>query len=233
MTDLRTLHDAFAELEHRADRAEMNRRVDTVDPAALPKRRPRTLRSMPVVATVAAVAALIVGANWLVPGDYAGTKVTGPTVPAGPPSTHEELVARFRAVLGDKATVVVTKTGRPQEFANDPDPQPSTGLSIEGSLTVNGVTGEFSLSIYLDRTCDNTVPPCQTPTECDESAQAAIPDYRNSYGVGFTCSRASADGRVKLDMQISGRRELGSHDPLRTPLSPVGLARVINSDLWW
>ena len=61
MSDLRTLHDAFAELERRADAAAAG-----TAPVVRPR---RAVRLVPVAATVVAVAGLVAGAVWLVPGD--------------------------------------------------------------------------------------------------------------------------------------------------------------------
>jgi hypothetical protein len=97
------------------------------------------------MATVIAVAILMVGAMWLVPGDSATTTV------AGPPMTVDELTARFQAVLGDEATFEVTGTGQPDEVANGG--QWPKGLSIEGTLNVDGVSGGFVLAIWPDRAC--------------------------------------------------------------------------------
>lgn len=69
MSDLRTLHDAFAELERQVDAAAAYR--------APVVRRRRAVRLVPVAATVVAVACLVAGAVWLMPGD-SGTHVSKP-----------------------------------------------------------------------------------------------------------------------------------------------------------
>lgn len=169
MSDLRTLHDAFAELERRADAAAAG-----TAPVVRPR---RTARLVPVAATVVAVAGLVAGAVWLAPGDpgtdVAGTPTTSsstaPTTREPVPTSPDDLVARFRAALGDTATVEVT-----QEFTVPPpsspppssmnpappetgsvgtprlaEPDTSTGTSVGaivgGTLTSADVTGSFVL----------------------------------------------------------------------------------------
>ncbi|MFD7656188.1 hypothetical protein ACFV4N_19630 [Actinosynnema sp. NPDC059797] len=167
MSDLRTLHDAFAELERRADAAAAG-----TAPVVRPR---RTARLVPVAATVVAVAGLVAGAVWLAPGDpgtdVAGTPTTSsstaPTTREPVPTSPDDLLARFRAALGDTATVEVT-----QEFTVPPpssknpappetgsvgtprlaEPDTSTGTSVGaivgGTLTSAGVTGSFALTTY-------------------------------------------------------------------------------------
>lgn len=138
MTDLQTLHDAFTELE---------RRADAVVPAARPQpHRARGFRLVPMVATMAAVAALAAGAVWVAPDDQAGTVGTAP-----PPTialTQEELSARFQAVLGETGTFEVTST---REITVGVDHHDAVGREIAGTLTVDGVTGTFELKIYAFR----------------------------------------------------------------------------------
>ncbi|GAB2860143.1 hypothetical protein [Lentzea nigeriaca] len=162
MSDLRTLHDAFAELE---------RRVDAAAAGTAPVVRPRrAVRLVPVAATVVAVAVLFAGAVWLVPGN-SGTPVAGPptiassttTARSPVPATPDELIARFRVVLGDTATFEVTDkhtlSGGPPSSKNNTPPgsgvvvpqtvnpdYPTTAL-IGGTLTTAGVTGSFSLTM--------------------------------------------------------------------------------------
>ena len=128
MTDLQTLHDAFTELE---------RRADAVVPVAR-TRRARRFRLVPIVATMAAVAALAAGAVWVAPGDTSTPVADDVTAVANLPST-EELAAKLKAMLGDMATFEVKKG------YVDPD---KLGVTIHGTLTANGVTGEFGLRVY-------------------------------------------------------------------------------------
>ncbi|QFZ18825.1 hypothetical protein [Saccharothrix syringae] len=163
MSDLRTLHDAFAELERRADAAAVS-----TAPVARPR---RTGRLVPVAATVVAVAGLVAGAVWLVPGDP-GTHAADPqaTSSTAPPTTAtrspvpaspDDLIARFRAVLGSTATFeATTKITVPGASpSNNPQPEtvtvltpqpgdPDSSALIGGTLTSAGVTGSFSLTIH-------------------------------------------------------------------------------------
>jgi hypothetical protein len=163
MSDLRTLHDAFSELE---------RRIDAAATRTAPVVRPRrAVRLVPVAATVVAVAALFAGAVWLVPGN-SGTPAAGPpaTAPSTTtarnaiPATPDDLIARFKVVLGDTATIDVTQkptlSGAPASSRNNAppgtalvvpetvDPDFPTHALVGGTLTSAGVTGSFSLLIH-------------------------------------------------------------------------------------
>lgn len=173
MSDLRTLHDAFAELERRADAAAAG-----TAPVARPR---RAVRPVPIAATVVAVAGLVAGAVWLVPGD-SGTHAASPsttssstapsttTARSSIPTSPDDLIARFRVVLGDTATFEVTEKTLvphlPSTTTTPPatnTPQPGTGAVVTpqpvdpdapthalvgGTLTSAGVTGSVSLTIY-------------------------------------------------------------------------------------
>jgi hypothetical protein len=130
----------------------------------------RAVRLVPIAATVVAVAGLVAGAVWLVPGD-SGTQAAGPpttssstapstTTARGPvPTSSDDLIARFRVVLGDTATFEVTdeETLPPPSSANAPqletvvtlapDPDGRFGAFVAGTLTSAGVTGSFALTI--------------------------------------------------------------------------------------
>jgi hypothetical protein len=173
MSDLRHLHDAFEELERRADAA-----YPGVAPIA-PKQR-RGFRLVPIGATVVTVGALAAGAVLLSPGNdappgnqAANTPTTSvaapPEAPRGIPDTPDDLIAQFRSVLGDTATFEVTETSggavspppaggppssaggggaetpRATEKGQSGDTLP--GAYIKGSLTASGVKGGFDLQI--------------------------------------------------------------------------------------
>ncbi|MBP2328460.1 hypothetical protein JOF56_008845 [Kibdelosporangium banguiense] len=164
MSDLRTLHDAFAELERRADATAVS-----TAPVARPR---RAVRLVPVAATVVAVAGLVAGAVWLVPGDSgtpaassqtSSSSTTPSTARGRVPTSPDDLIARFRGVLGDTATFEVTqkisvpgdspssKNNLPPGTGSVVTPQVATGAPtsalIVGTLTSAGVTGSFSLTI--------------------------------------------------------------------------------------
>lgn len=155
MSDLRTLHDAFAELE---------RRVDAAAAGTAPVVRPRrAVRLVPVAATVVVVAGLAAGAVWLVPGG-SGTPAAGPppssavstTSARSPvPTSPDDLIVRFKVVLGDTATFEVTqKLTVPKAL---PSKQPGSGVTkldgqngdafVVGTLTSAGVTGSFAMTV--------------------------------------------------------------------------------------
>lgn len=160
MSDLRTLHDAFAELERRIDAA-------GVAPVVRPR---RAVRLVPVAATVVAVASLFAGVVWLVPGD-SGTPAAGPpttapattTVRSPVPTSPDGLIARFRAVLGDTATFEVTQKHTLSEgpVSSKNNAPPGSGLVVPqtvnpdyptralifGTLSSAGVTGSFDLTV--------------------------------------------------------------------------------------
>ncbi|WP_434451056.1 hypothetical protein [Lentzea sp. E54] len=153
MSDLRTLHDAFAELDRRADAAALG--------TAPVVRARRAVRLVPVAATVVAVAGLVAGAVWLVPGDSGTHAASPPNTPSSTaaggsvPSSPDDLVARFRVVLGDAATFEVTQ--KMTVPLASPSKQPGPGVTrldgpdgspvVGGTLTSAGLTGSFSLTI--------------------------------------------------------------------------------------
>jgi len=183
MTDLRTLHDAFAELERRADAAGA--------PSTAPRpRRALGLRLVPVAATVVAVAGLAAGAMWLAPGDGGGTQAgsppttsstTAPPTSESPvPTSPEDLATSFKRVLGDTATFRIKDTAGGPGKGTVPPPTSQTperpvagsvttmtkidetdqspGAFINGVLTTKaGAKGGFDLQIYAgDPTAEAT-----------------------------------------------------------------------------
>ncbi|MBY8847279.1 hypothetical protein [Saccharothrix longispora] len=121
MSDLRALHDAFAELERRADAVTAERAFESTSPA----KSCTAPRPALVAAAVVVVAGAAAGTALLVPDDRPGTQVaassttdvptadlaTTASTPPAPPGTPEELAARLRAVLGGTATFTVTEAG--------------------------------------------------------------------------------------------------------------------------
>ncbi|MEV6240188.1 hypothetical protein [Lentzea sp. NPDC051838] len=158
MSDLRTLRDAFAELDRRADAA-----TTGTAPVVRPR---RVMRLVPVAATVAAVACLVAGAVWLVPRDP-GTQVAGPptTAPSTTtgrvslPTSPDDLIARFRVVLGDTATFEVTDKGTVPKASPSGQPGSEPGVIrldgpdgypfAGGTLTSADVTGSFNLAVHF------------------------------------------------------------------------------------
>lgn len=193
MTDLRTLTDAFAELERRADAA------SNVVPAGrlLELRRRRgasASRLLAVAATAAMVVGLAAGSALLasvgsgsgVDAPAAGSSTAPPPSTAAPPSSTEppppsaeappslvpnnsipgdgaDLAARFTAVLGGSATFTRIESG---PVARPPEPGATTarGIGIGGELTASGVSGTFDLAIYTTSPVDLLM--CNDPTSC-------------------------------------------------------------------
>ncbi|HEX6341488.1 hypothetical protein [Umezawaea sp.] len=269
MSDLRTLHDAFAELERRADAAAAGTATGTA-PVVRPR---RAVRLVPVAATVVAVAALVAGAVWLVPGDP-GSHVAGPQSPSSPapttttttargpvPATPEDLIARFRVVLGDTATFEVVKgvTVPPPSSANPA--QPGTGSAvapqredanaptsafIDGTLTSAGVTGGFSLTIYPgdsepDVWCDySRMEVCDVSTLPDGSRLATGTARRFPGSVSYLACLKRPDGTMVL-MHVGNQEdprgaEINSPGgAIYAPRPPVTLDQmkaIVASDRW-
>ncbi len=200
MSDLRTLHDAFAELE---------RRVDAAATGMAPVVRPRrAMRLVPVAATVVVVAGLVAGAVWLVPGG-SGTPAAGPatalstTAARGPvPTSPDDLIARFRVVLGDTATFEVTQkidvpgpgalpsSGNPAPPGTGsvvtpqvPNPDVPSNALVFGTLTSAGVTGSVMLTILPAGDSEpgewcsfHRTGPGMTPTRPEDCHVSTLPD---------------------------------------------------------
>ncbi|WNV81920.1 hypothetical protein [Umezawaea sp. Da 62-37] len=232
MNDLRTLHDAFTELERRADAAAMG-----MAPAPRPR---RAMRLVPVAATVVAVAGLVAGVVLLVPSD-SGTQTAGwpsasstaaPPTPRGPvPHSPDELIARFRVVLGDTATFEVTQehimsnTPAPSNRPSEPPPEPgsivtlsplspevpdaSTHAMVGGTLTSAGVTGSFSLVMgpngsEPDSWCGYSRIDCDVSTLPDGSRLAIGTGHRAPGAVSHLACLKRPDGTMVL-MQIGNQ----------------------------
>ncbi|MET0133665.1 MAG: hypothetical protein ABW215_08730 [Kibdelosporangium sp.] len=262
MTDVRTLNDAFAELERRADAAF----AGTVPDLPLRRRSDRTPRSgfrlMAMAATVTAVAGLAVGAVLLAPDGSSGIQTGAPPPTIGSaatpaakaltePSTPEELAARFRAVLGDTATFVVTYGGPGSvEITLPPGPgggKPSTpssapksrGAAINGTLTAGGVTGGFDLFIAAQRGGSAS---CRDSDECNVST---LPDGSSlaigrmslegpSGGTTYSADLVSPDG-IQISMHVSDQRSpKGASERIaqNPPLTTDQLTEIMKSDRW-
>ncbi|MFI7680282.1 hypothetical protein [Actinophytocola sp. NPDC049390] len=254
MSDLRTLHDAFAELERRADAA-------GTAPVVRPRRAPRLV---PVAATVVAVAGLVAGAVWLTPGD-SGTPAAGTsssTAPAtttvrGPiPTSPDDLIARFSAVLGDTATFEVTEKSTVPGASPSRQPGPGPSLTqpadtpssplVSGTLTAADVTGSFVLMIYpsdsepsewcaLSRTED-----CAVSTLPDGSRLATGTARRAPGAVSHMACLKRPDGTMVL-MNVGNQedpRGAATNSPggailsSRPPLTLDQLTAIITSDRW-
>ncbi|MCP2246434.1 hypothetical protein [Lentzea aerocolonigenes] len=262
MSDLRTLHDAFAELE---------RRVDAATAGVAPVVRPRrAVRLVPVMATVVAVAALFAGAVWLVPGN--SSTPAGPPTPAPAtttarnpvPATPDDLIARFKVVLGDTATVEVTQkhtfSGAPASSGNNAPPgggvvlvpetvnpnYPSYAL-VGGTLTSAGIKGSFGLLMYPGHDseprnwCRNAKPAdCVVSTLPDGSRLAAETARPDQGAVSYMVCIKRPDGTM-IRLQISNQEDpagavIGTPGGLfyasQPPLTLEQLKAIVTSDKW-
>jgi hypothetical protein len=162
MSSLRTLHDAFEELEQRADAAPVSA-VEFTAPQPDRRRAGRLLAPAAAVGTVAAVtlvAAAITtwqharpGAPVRQPAAHSPAPMTSHPAPTShvagrfqPPATPAQLAAKTRAILAGTATIVVTDTGHPVQVSV-PSATPTSGGSftpVPGRPGVSASTLVFS-----------------------------------------------------------------------------------------
>jgi hypothetical protein len=251
MSDLRTLHDAFAELERRVDAA-----------ATAPVVRPRrAVRLVPVAATVVAVAGLAAGAVWLVP--------SGSVTPAGPPTTSalstttarsplpaspDDLIARFKVVLGDTATFEVTQKLSVPKISSSKQPEPGvTRLDgpdgdafVLGTLTSAGVTGSFAMTVQSTDSEPGEWCRFSHKESCDVStlpdgSRLALGTGRMAPGaVSYLATVKRPDGTSVLVMvgnqEDPGGAAIGSPGgriySSQPPLTLEQLKAVVTSDKW-
>lgn len=200
MTDLRTLTDAFTELERRADAAPVH--ADTAPTTRIHPQRGR--RPVLIAATVVATLAVATGATLLAQSGDSGHEAAAPpashtatgrhqhtATPAAfhIPTTAKDLTARFRRVLGDTATITVTDTGSAKNVKLPPEPsragspaQPkklgtptveNNGAAIVGMMTAHGTTGGYDMQIFRDRPGDKAW--CEDPDRATCSVRR-LPD---------------------------------------------------------
>jgi hypothetical protein len=194
MNTLRDLHEAFHELELRADAIQA-----APEPAIRPGRSARRLIAPTAsVAAVAAVALTVAGLTvWHDgSGSNSGTTPAGAgggsqpqvlqsqpvaqttTAPAGfqPPASADELAARARAILAGIATITVTDSGPNVQMtlpsgmkgaasAAVPNGGDANGAMITGTLTAAGRTGGFQLDVYTEK-AHGTGTACDVPSSC-------------------------------------------------------------------
>jgi hypothetical protein len=229
----------------------------------------RAMRLVPVAASVVAVAVLFAGAVWLVPGN-SGTPAAGPP-PTAPsmttarspvPATPEDLIARFKVVLGDTATVeVITKhtlSGGPASSGNNAPPGsvqvvpetvnpnfPSSAL-IYGTLTSAGVTGSFDLTIRPSDTepgewCRySRMKDCDVSTLPDGSRLVTGTAQQAPGAVAYLACVIRPDGTVVV-LHVSNQEDPGGaaiHSPggriyaPQPPLTLEQLKAIVTSDKW-
>lgn len=238
MTDLRTLTDAFAELERRADAA--------MPATFAPHPPPRRHRLVPVAAALAVAVGLVTGGVLFTPED--GTRTGGPpsgvtTTPFTVPSTPAELATRFRAVLGDTATFDVLDTEVPDELRVAPGPTPMPlvrGPAISGTLTASDVTGGFVLYVYQDDPGASSW--CAPGTQLHDCTAITSPPDGSWVSVG---KRQSADSPPRITYEVNRLRRDGfriilhvsnDHDgevlAQKPPLTTDQLVTIATSGSW-
>ncbi len=193
MSDLRTLRDAFDELDRRADAAPQ----PALTPGRTDSPHRRLLAPSAAALTVAATAAAVV--LWQ-QGDSGGparapaagsspaalsTPAADPTDGYQPPDTGVELTAKTRAILAGLATIEVsyespaassgpsvagpgvvirTGAGSTTVLAVTGTPGAGSGAAIVGTLTAAGRTGGFDLDVFA--TEPGSKARCDTDTNC-------------------------------------------------------------------
>lgn len=255
MSDLRTLHDAFAELDRRADAATAGTAADMA-PVVRPR---RAVRLVPVAATVVAVAALVASAVWLGPGG-SGTPAASP--PANSPSTTQssvpispdDLIARFRVVLGDTATFEVTdKWSVPKPSPSKQSGEsvtklegPGIGAMVAGTLTSAGITGSWLLTVHPSESepgewCDRGRPMvCDVSTLPDGSRLATGTLQPDVGAVAYMACVKRPDGtmillKVSNQEDPSGTVTFAPGGRILSPQSPLTLDQlkaIVTSGKW-
>jgi hypothetical protein len=248
MTDLHTLKDAFTELERRADAVPATTSLPSRTSLPAQRRRAGLPRLVPVAAGLAVVLAVGAGAVLLdrdAPGGgttAAQQRTTSAPAPAPSftvPMTPEDLAARFRSVLGDTATFVVTETGAPVgAVAGQDGPAVPIGAAIVGTITAGGVTGGFDLQWYPQ---PGSEPYCDAASNC---ATSDLPDgsrvaagqfqHESGSGVTYSLNLVRPDGSVFLMHVSNARSPKGASEVLgdRPPLTIDQLRAIATSDRW-
>jgi len=180
-----------------------------------------------------------------VPGDDGGTQsaspptassTSAPTTPEGPvPSSPDDLINRFKRVLGDTATFTVKDTAGngPGTATVPPDPTGETagqplpgstitsevnvhtlpGAFINGTLTTKaGAKGGFDLQIYAGDpgvmvTCSEEADDCATTTLPDGSTLSIwVMRLQDPGGITYEANLARPDGTT-LIMHVSNQAD--------------------------
>ncbi|MGI8664840.1 MAG: hypothetical protein ACR2N4_02215 [Jatrophihabitans sp.] len=254
MTDLRTLAEAFSELESRAGTVPV-RMPDLV--TADRGVRARSVRLLVPAAAVAVVLAAAAPAAWqqLHPRTDIGTGTgrlataggTGsrPSAPSSahvsrppsvpryrPPASVAALTARARTILTGIATIEVSQGAEPA--------QTHSGPAIGGSLTAAGQSGGFDLLVAsagpTERAqCDEgfacTV---RTLTDGTTLAVGAFRDPQTPGAITYQVLAVHADGAA-VQLHLSTERDPKRHSTVtasRIPLSVQQMTSFVTSDRW-
>lgn len=242
MNTLRTLHDAFAELEKRAE----------LGPAPA---RPSRGHFVAPILTATAVAVVVAGVALWQPATHQTVQpASSPKKTSGtftPPDTAAKLAAKARAILAGTATVDVDDSRSsdcgaasmplPGPKQNGPIPPSScSGAAIGGKLTSGGETGGFDLAVF--RAKPNAQAACDPPGKCtismrpDRSTLAVglWQDPQLPGGVTMTVELVRPDGADIL-VHLSTEDDSKGRGPLlgtRLPLTVAQLTAFVTSDRW-
>lgn len=255
MSTLRTLHEAFEELENRADLAGV-----TAEEYAPVERSPRR-RGVWLAAPVA-VAAVVIAAGIAVPIWHGAVShhtqvATGHArVPSASPSRHPSpspttyqppatvaaLAARTRVILAGTATITVDKSRSSGCGASTPtlpgQPGDCSGADLVGALTSDGHTGGFDLDVSAAPA--GTTASCETGIHCtvhhraDGSTLAIGHTTVIGGGVTYEMNYVRADGADIL-LHLSTESDPKGESPITTtviPLSQDQMISFVTSDQW-
>jgi hypothetical protein len=245
MTDLRTLHEAFAELERRADAVPS---ADHLLPS--PARRPRGVL---VAACIAAIATVLTCVSVVaVQRSHRSTPPAGSTA-FRMPHTRQELAARFRRVLGDRAVI----TSVDSSVVGHPIPV-EPGIWVSGPRVGNGgtwllgtlrsPTGPGGFDLAVRRSASGSVARCAGTPPHNACRAKAYPDgstlsvsevrFSGSQQRTYSADFVRADG-VEIELRVSNAHDPegypdGEEDMLaaRPPLTADDLAAIVTSDRW-
>ena len=221
----------------------------------------RAVRLVPVAATVVAVAALVASAVWLGPGGPSTPAASQPstsssTAQSSVPISPDDLIARFRVVLGDTATFEATKKGtvpapRPSKQPGTgsgvtPLEGPSVGAYIAGTLTSAGGAGGFGLMLQSsgsepDEWCKiSRAKDCVVSTLPDGSRLTTATARPAPGAVSYLAGVVRPDGTSILmevgNQEASSGAAIGSPGGrIQSPQAPLTLDQlkaIVTSDKW-
>lgn len=253
MSTLRTLHDAFDALEHRADAA-FSPAPEIAAPRPARHRTRHLLAPVAAGAAVAVIAASVTVWQHARPGAPAkqpaarsavvttsqAASTTHPTGRFQPPTTPAELAAKTRAILAGIATIKVTDTGYPVQ-ASVPASVPAKGNHlIFGTLSATGVTGGFDLNVFL--ASPGSKASCDEGTGCTlhhrpDGSTLAIGTWHDPSvpgGITYQVELVRPDGAdILLHLSTEhnpkgGSTVIASH----TPLTVDQMTDFVTSDRW-
>ena len=255
--DLRSLHDAFAELERRADVAPV-----AGQPGSRPAAHRTPSRPVLIAASIVTVLAVATGVGLLAGLGSGSSSPSGASRPAGPassaasapvsspapshpstqpsssastnpsaglPTTPTQLARRFRAVLGKTATITF-------------DHRVSEGAFIVGRLTrtSNGHSGGFDLQIDPGSPGDKAFCEDADTSHCiisrlpDGSSLSVGHETLGGGGLLYLVDLVRPDG-VSLLMHLSNTADPKSGGPTtgpKPPLSRKDIVKDLRSPRW-